>query len=79
MTLLEEYKVCDAGSVLTPEQCRILVSFKACIVPRIHDLYSGPWFRGHPLQRPPSLMWPQMFVTTIVYADRSPFQQRPPL
>ncbi len=54
----------------------------------IHDIYtwiailsqySGPSLSGHTQQRPPSLMWPQIFGTATMNAFTSPFHQRPPL
>ncbi len=45
--------------------------------------YSGPSVSGHSQQRPPSLMWPQIFaaatIIMIMNAFNSPSHQRPPL
>ncbi len=41
--------------------------------------YSVPPLRGHSQQRPPSLMWPQIFVTATMNTVTSPSRQRPPL
>ena len=41
--------------------------------------YSGPSLSGHPQQRPPSLIRPQIFAATTINILTSPSRQRPPL
>ena len=41
--------------------------------------YSGPSLSGPPLQRPPPLMWPHIYVTTTLNTAISPSHQRPRL
>ena len=42
-------------------------------------MYSGPSLSGHSQQRPPSLIWLQMFGAATMNAFSSPPRQRPPL
>ncbi len=51
---------------------------RKCIVCH-KEVYSSPSLSGHSQQKPPSLMWPKMFVTDTINAFTSPSRQRPPL
>ncbi len=44
-----------------------------------HCITLVPLLVGHSQQRPPSLMWPQLFGATTMNAFTSPSRQRPPL
>ncbi len=42
-------------------------------------VYSGPSLSGHSQERPPTLMWPEIFGPTTINAFTFPSRQRPPL
>ena len=65
--------ICSAGQNVT------LNIFPTIQNEKVLYLYSSPSLSGHSQQRPPSLMWPQIFGTSTVLTLTSPSRQRPPL
>ncbi len=56
------------------------VEFILLIPLKLKSIYSSPslsMLSGHSQERPPSLMWPEIFVATTMNAFSSPSRQRP--
>ncbi len=64
---------------LSPDAACFAVLDSALKVTEDNLYYSGPSLSGHSHQRPPTLIWPQIYATTNVNAVSSPSHQRPPL
>ncbi len=64
------YLPCTWCGMFVAEGMSICVSVRMntvhCAVSHFTALYSGPSLSGHSQQRPPSLMWPQIFAAPTV-------------
>ncbi len=73
-----------AGVLWQPRPCRCLFCCNTLARVVLHSTmstrkYSSPSISGHSQGRPPSLMWPEIFVATTMNAFTSPSRQRSPL